>query len=88
MEKANRNKPRLVIFSALGLLKSVSWYWRCGGPDQAGLGADSALHRTQNHKTQVRRAGTKALAGGHHQRNLSASGILGHHFNLSLSASI
>lgn len=88
MEKENRNKPKLVIFSALGLLKPVSWYWRCGGPDWAGPGADATQHRIQNHKTQVRRAGTKALPGGHLQRNPSASGILGHHFNLSLSASI
>lgn len=58
-----------------------------GEPNWAGLGADSAQHKIQNHKTQ-RRAGINALPGGHFQRDLSASGILGHHFNLSLSASI
>lgn len=86
MEKENRNKPKLVIFSALELLKSFSWW--CGGPEWAELGADSTQHKIQNHKTQVRGAGTKALPGGHLQRNPGASGILGHHFNLGLSASI
>lgn len=83
-KKQIETRPR-VLFSVL---------WGClnqspgTGGAWAGLGAASAQHSTQSHETTGERSRDKGPAWGHLQRNPSASGILGHHFNLSLRARI
>lgn len=57
MEKADRNKPELAILSALGLLKSVSWYRRYGGPDWTALGAGTAQTQDPEPKTVGEKSG-------------------------------